>query len=196
MTDHRSNPRRRGAELERAILEATTAELAEVGYAALTVDAVAARARAGKVSIYRRWPTKAALVVAAAYSVGTAAQTPPDTGSLRGDLYAWLRMLADLMAGTMGQALLGVVAEAVSRGDTAELGALSQQRGLTGAELLVARARARGEKVVDGLTALQLATPSHSLKYHFLTAGAPIHDEVVWRLIDELVLPLWTGRAT
>lgn len=193
MTDHRSRPRRRGAALERAILDATAAELAEVGYAALTVDSVAARARAGKVSIYRRWPTKAALVVAAAYDATTATLTPPDTGSLRGDAYAWLRMLADLTEGTMGQALLGVVAEAAARGATAELGALSQQRGRAGAELLIHRARERGEPVHPALTPLQLSTPADALKYLFLTEGAPIPDEAVWRLVDELALPLWTG---
>jgi hypothetical protein len=55
--------RRRGAALEDAILEAAYAELSEVGYLALSVEAVAARARTGKASIYRRWPTKQELVL-------------------------------------------------------------------------------------------------------------------------------------
>jgi AcrR family transcriptional regulator len=55
--------RKRGAALEDAILEATYAVLSEVGYTAFTVEAVAARARTGKASIYRRWATKSELVL-------------------------------------------------------------------------------------------------------------------------------------
>jgi AcrR family transcriptional regulator len=55
--------RKRGVALEDAILEAAYAEFTEVGYAQFTVEAVATRARTGKASIYRRWPTKQALVL-------------------------------------------------------------------------------------------------------------------------------------
>jgi len=55
--------RKRGAALEDAILEAAFAELSEVGYTAFSVEAVAARARTGKASIYRRWPSKQELVL-------------------------------------------------------------------------------------------------------------------------------------
>jgi AcrR family transcriptional regulator len=55
--------RKRGVALEDAILEAAYAEFTEVGYSQFTVEAVAARARTGKASIYRRWPTKQALVL-------------------------------------------------------------------------------------------------------------------------------------
>lgn len=195
MPDHRRNPRRRGAALERAILDATAAELDHVGYAGLTVESVAARAGAGKDSIYRRWPSKAALVVAAAYDATTPAATPPDTGSLRGDTFAWLRTLADLVNGTLGQALLGLVAEAVAHGDTAELGALSQDRGRAVARMLIDRARRRGEDVPGGQTPVQLAAPANALKYLFLTGGTPIPDAALWALVDELAIPLWTGNA-
>src|SRR3954447_4114249 len=55
--------RRRGAALQDAILQAAFDELSEVGYTAFAVEAVAARARTGKASIYRRWPTKQELVM-------------------------------------------------------------------------------------------------------------------------------------
>src|SRR5436305_5253083 len=55
--------RRRGAALEDAIRAAAFAELTEVGYTAFSVEGVAARARTGKASIYRRWPTKQELVL-------------------------------------------------------------------------------------------------------------------------------------
>lgn len=55
--------RKRGAALEDAIHEAVFAELAEVGYAGFTIEAVAVRAQTGKASIYRRWETKPDLVL-------------------------------------------------------------------------------------------------------------------------------------
>ena len=56
--------RRRGAELEQALLEATWAELTEVGYGALTFNAVAQRAGTSRTVVYRRWPTKRELTEA------------------------------------------------------------------------------------------------------------------------------------
>ena len=55
--------RKRGAALEDAILEAAYAELSEVGYRAFSVEGVASRARTGKASIYRRWPTRRELML-------------------------------------------------------------------------------------------------------------------------------------
>src|SRR5689334_10735904 len=55
--------RKRGAALEDAILDAAFDELSEVGYTAFSVEGVAARARTGKASIYRRWPTRAQLML-------------------------------------------------------------------------------------------------------------------------------------
>src|SRR4051812_36599778 len=69
--------RRRGAALEDAILEAAYAELSETGYSSFTVEGVAARARTGKASIYRRWPTRARLLLDA---VCSQLPTPSDCG--------------------------------------------------------------------------------------------------------------------
>ena len=57
-----SKSRRRGEVLERALYEATLAELAEVGYGGLTMEGIAARARTGKAALYRRWCSKHDLV--------------------------------------------------------------------------------------------------------------------------------------
>src|SRR4051812_10591617 len=59
----RIQQRRRGAALEDAIVQAAYDELADVGYTSFTVEGVAARAKTGKASIYRRWPTKQLLVL-------------------------------------------------------------------------------------------------------------------------------------
>lgn len=81
--DTRGRPRDPG--LEDRILEATRALLVDHGYAGTTVDAVAAAAGCGKSAIYRRWPGKVQLVVAAVKQLQTAWPVP-DTGSLREDV--------------------------------------------------------------------------------------------------------------
>ncbi len=85
-------PRPAGRQLDpsraAAIMAAALEGLAEVGYDRLSMDEIAARAHAGKGALYRRWPSKAALVVdaVAAWRQRFAPLTVPDTGSLRGDL--------------------------------------------------------------------------------------------------------------
>src|SRR6476661_7275970 len=81
-----SRPRVEG-DREQEILDATLEVLADVGYDRLTMDAVAARAKASKATLYRRWNDKASLVVDALLVVKHTAETP-DTGTLRGDLIA------------------------------------------------------------------------------------------------------------
>src|ERR671937_591346 len=89
--DQMAVPGGRGAARETAILQATLELLAESGYDQLTIDAVAARARCSKATIYRRWPDKAALVVTAVRRhAGQPAAAAPETGSLRSDLLAAL----------------------------------------------------------------------------------------------------------
>lgn len=81
----------------RAVIEATLEELAEVGYAALTLDRVAQRANSNRVLIYRVWDSKAALVADALF--GTAADLEvPSTGDLRGDLRQLIAQLAATMS--------------------------------------------------------------------------------------------------
>ncbi|MEU4703897.1 TetR-like C-terminal domain-containing protein [Nonomuraea dietziae] len=89
--------RPRDERVDAAILAATRDVLVETGYARLTMDAVAARAGAGKAAIYRRYATKQELVYAATVH-DLDLQTPPDTGSLTTDLKA---LIDDILA-TMG----------------------------------------------------------------------------------------------
>src|ERR1700733_10667549 len=84
--------RRRGEALESALLDAVWAELADRGYDELTIDAVATRAQTSRAVLYRRWPGKPELVLAAlVHQAKTEPVARPDTGSLRGDVVALLR---------------------------------------------------------------------------------------------------------
>jgi AcrR family transcriptional regulator len=75
----------------RAVLDATLDALADVGYAALSFDDVAARADVSRTTVYRRWPTKGELVRAALLRMAEELPQAPDTGALRSDLLALAR---------------------------------------------------------------------------------------------------------
>ena len=91
------NPARRNQRSHQAILAATADLLGEVGYAKLTVEAIAARAGVGKQTIYRWWPDKGALVLDAYLTLVGADQelTVPDSGDLEADLRLVLGSLVD-----------------------------------------------------------------------------------------------------
>lgn len=84
----RRQGRPRDPAVDEAIIAAVYDLIAENGFAGFTVEAVAARAGVGKATIYRRWPTREELVVAAAERI-LVDEEPPDTGTLRGDLIEW-----------------------------------------------------------------------------------------------------------
>ncbi|MEV0588622.1 TetR/AcrR family transcriptional regulator C-terminal ligand-binding domain-containing protein [Nonomuraea sp. NPDC050310] len=106
--------RPRDEKVDQAILAATREVLGEVGYARLTMDAVAARAGAGKAALYRRYATKQEMVFAAAVH-GLDLELPPDTGALASDLRA--------LVGDIVSSLTGPATHAAVPGLLADLGA-------------------------------------------------------------------------
>lgn len=104
--------RPRSAAADTAILEAALAEFADAGFDGMTMERVAARAGVGKATIYRRYPSKVQLVIAAARSLSTAEAPHPDTGSFRDDLRLTARGLVHLLGETAaGLAVRQLVAE-------------------------------------------------------------------------------------
>ena len=89
--------RPRDARHVQAILDATLGILLEQGYRGVTIEGVAARAGVGRPTIYRRWPSKPAVVVAALVQSDRLALPAPDTGSLRNDLIAVQRHQVERM---------------------------------------------------------------------------------------------------
>jgi hypothetical protein len=193
--DHRKLPRRRGDTLADAILAATLAELAEVGYARLTMERVAERAKASKASLYRRWSSRMELAVEAVYRALPDPASPPDTGSLRGDVLATLRANAQLLAGPAGEALRGLFSDALrDETRTAELRLYSQGSGRTAMREITRRAVARGEVGAAAVTPRRLDVAQAMLRQQFLFNGAPVPDHVIVEIVDEVVVPLF--RAT
>jgi AcrR family transcriptional regulator len=104
--------RPRSTQAEQAILQATTEILEERGFAALTMEEVAARAGVGKATVYRWWSSKGTLAFDAFLARFLEGQPMPDTGSLRGDLLAALRAWIRTVKGTAtGRILAGLIAE-------------------------------------------------------------------------------------
>ncbi|MGA5758188.1 TetR/AcrR family transcriptional regulator [Nonomuraea bangladeshensis] len=193
VTDHRKLPRRRGETLDAAIYRATLDELAESGYAGLTMERVAERARAGKASLYRRWPSRLELVAEAVRTVLPTPESVPDTGELRGDLIAMLGQAARALSGPAGEALRGLLGEALSSGS--QLGAMrrtSQGMGRKAMEEVVRRAVERGEVDPGVVTPRRLDAGHALLRHHFLFDGTPVPDELVVQIVDEVLVPLLT----
>jgi AcrR family transcriptional regulator len=195
-TDHRKGPRRRGEALYTAIFEATLAELAEVGYWRLAMERIAARAHASKASLYKRWPNRAELVIAALRHQGGEPEPAPDTGSLREDVLALLRRGARRLNGLFGEAARGLMAENLTNPDrVANLRAnMFTSRDKLMLEILE-RAVARGE-IAEGVLKPHLIGFAPALvDHHFLIYGAPVPDQVLVRIVDDILLPLLTNPA-
>ncbi len=104
--------RRRSDQAHQAILQATREVLEQVGYRAMTIEAIAARAGVGKKTIYRWWPSKAAVALEALTAYARAHTPFSDTGSLEGDLLAYFEYAFPVLQGKSGTVLSGLAAEA------------------------------------------------------------------------------------
>jgi AcrR family transcriptional regulator len=108
---HAASLRRRGAVLERAILEAALEQLSTVGWNGLTMEGVAAGAQTGKAAVYRRWPSKEDLVADALQAGLPRLDEAPDHGNVREDLLALCRLAREAMYSRPGFALRSVIHE-------------------------------------------------------------------------------------
>ena len=189
--------RRRGAELEQAILDAAWEQLIAEGYEHFTIDTVAARARTSKPVLYRRWKTRDDLLRATVRHIGAAsAPSIPDTGTLRGDLLA---LLANANSTTRNP-----VAALVS----SMLGSYYNQTGPTPAELreaflsqrgsaveqVVNRAVERGEVDPARLTPRIIALPFDLFRNEMMMTLKPVPDHVLRQIVDDIFIPLVTTQ--
>jgi AcrR family transcriptional regulator len=188
--------RRRGAVLEEAILRATIDELTESGYAGLTMDRVAKRAGTNKNAIYRRWPNRLALGIAA-YRQLTATVQLPDTGSLRGDVLELLRGANRHWSSPLGAILRELLAAAGSAPDfLAQLSEQSTDAVAATWLTILGRAVARGEASPEALHPRVATVAIVMLRNEFVMRGVPTApDEVLVEIVDEVYLPLVRGRG-
>ncbi|GAA1700893.1 TetR/AcrR family transcriptional regulator [Microbacterium sediminicola] len=191
--------RPRDASRDADILEATLEVLAEHGYDGMTIDMVAAHAGAGKATVYRRWPSKADLVIDAVACMKMRdidLENLPDTGSLRGDLVALVRA-PELPEAERKMRVMGGVISLMSREPElaqAVYSAILAPR-ITINRALLQRAKERGEirqdADVDKLAALAPAMTA----FRTLAERKPVDRAFLLSLIDDVVLPA-AGVAT
>jgi AcrR family transcriptional regulator len=98
----------------RVILEAALEELGEVGYGALTIEGVAARAGVGKSTIYRHWAGKLPLVEDA-FRTLKAQAVIPESGTIRERITAFLQQMAELVEASTYSACMPALIEAAER---------------------------------------------------------------------------------
>lgn len=184
----RTAGRPRDAKIQSALLAATQELLLEQGFDRLSVDSVAARAGVGKAAIYRRWPGKTALVVAAVVDL-THVPPVPDAGSLRADLLACGRTF--VRNGRTQQILAGLMTAMVHEPELR--GAARDAVGAPFTELfraVIARAVERGD-APPSVDPVSVSEVFPALAFHRSTAlGKPVDDDFVVRVVDQLLLPL------
>jgi AcrR family transcriptional regulator len=191
-TEGRKQERRRGADLEDAILDAAWEQLTAEGYGRFTIDTVAARAHTSKPVLYRRWKTSDELLHAAIRHRGSASAAPdPDTGTLRGDYLALLRNANTLR--TDMAALLSSM-----------LGSYYSQTGQSPADLrnlffagrpsatgrAIERAVARGEIDPARLTPRIANVPFDLWRNEVMLTLKPVPDHVLRQIVDDIFIPL------
>jgi AcrR family transcriptional regulator len=195
-TDDHGRPAGRPRDLTRelALLHATAEVLGEVGYDRLTIEAVAARARSSKATIYRRWPDKAALVVETLRHIEDQVTRWPDTGSLRGDLLAVVGDVGEAMQGSFGRIVSGMVPAIPHDAElAAAVRAIVVTRFREGTRVLLRRAQERGEVTADVDIRLVFEVPMALLLFRFLIGDGPVDQGYVTFVVDGVVAPLLTA---
>jgi AcrR family transcriptional regulator len=186
--------RRHGEELQAALLEAVWDELVERGFAKLTMESVAIRARTGIAVLYRRWANKDQLVLAAIEHHRNANPVAvPDTGALRGDLLAQLTAVSEALAG-----FFAIAAAAAFSGLLADTGLTPTQardkvmdaQQLPRVRIIYQRAHDRGEIDLERIPSAVLAMPFDLVRHDMLMDLKPLRPARIQSIVDELFLPL------
>lgn len=177
--------RPRSSDADRVIIDATLAEYAEHGFGGMSVDAVAARAGVSKATIYRRYPSKIELVMAAVDAVASERAPVADSGSLRADLLAHLTNLrAILRDPVLGRTVRMIVADAARYEEIARVHAEFVRRRRRTTVHAIEQAVRRGD--LDPATDPELAADllSGPVFYRYLVSRMPVADAYLASVVD------------
>jgi AcrR family transcriptional regulator len=180
---------------ETELLAVTLQLLQEHGYDRLTVDAVAATARASKATVYRRWPSKAELVLAAFIEGVRQVAVPPETGTLRGDLLHLGRAIcqqAQQQAGTI-RAVLVEASRHPALNDALQHQFLDERKALI--QAILQQAADRGE-IDESVISDELwdLLPGY-LIFRSIMPSRPATEHTVQALVDDVIIPSLTRKA-
>lgn len=191
-TSPETRGRPRSTQSHRAILNASYAELHDVGFRNLSIEGIARRAGVSKATVYRWWPNKAALLFEAVNSHPDAEQRYPDfepSEDTRERLHDEIRGVIRYFAGETGSAFLDLVSE--SRFDPSLATALSEEfvegrRAATRQVLAEGAARGQIRDDLDVETLMDMVWGA--IYYRFLV----LHDQPGPELADRLITQLWS----
>jgi AcrR family transcriptional regulator len=193
--------RKRGVALEDAILEAAYAELSAVGYNAFSVEAVAARARTGKASIYRRWPTKQELVLD---TLCARLPTPqqcglephlPDSVTTAEALRMIARKISGILASPDGDVMRAIKCEAVTDPILARAIDDRFQAPRRAAMLeLLKRGVARGEVRPEAATPIVADVLPAVLTHRIVMQREAVTDRTITAIMEQILIPLIEPR--
>lgn len=189
--------RRRGEALEHAILGAAVAEISEVGYDSMSMEAVAARAHTGKAALYRRWSAKEDLAVEALQCLLPPCGEMPETGSVRGDLIELLGRMAAVMTSPAGLAMQSLMGSQQCGPDMIQTvhGRVIEPRKQMMLGVL-RRGAERGEVRPDAVTMLVAEVGPALIVQRILGEGPPVGRAFVEEIVDQVVMPLLRPLTT
>jgi AcrR family transcriptional regulator len=189
--DERAAPRgrRRSERSHAAIVDATQELLSEGGYRKLTIEAVAARAGVGKQTIYRWWPSRAALVLEAYLTGSEAIAAPAQHDAVSEDVRALLVWLSTVLAQPIGGRILaGLIADMqhdhdLAQGFRSEVVPARRSRMLAALE----RGRDRGEIRADADLEVAVDALHGAVFYRLLLSGAPLDEAFATRVANHVL---------
>lgn len=186
--------RRRGAVLEDAIVDAVFAELSEVGYAAFTIESVAARAQTGKASIYRRWPTKQDLVLTAfCHRFGSPESFVDEAmaDATTRDVFVAIGRRIIEVCESAGEAIRAVACEVTRSPDlaTAIDSQVHCEKRLAAIRVLE-RGVARGEVRPDAVDPMFAEILPAILMQQMILFNREVTDEMLLTIVDRVLMPL------
>lgn len=189
------NKRRRGEVLEAAILEAAWEEFLETGYNGLTMEGVAERAKTNKAVIYRRWPNKVKLFMAAlSRHLPKPDSSIPNTGDLRRDILVMLERIAIPLQTIGAEAIHGIMSDYFEENIPSSI--LKVLRPATESKFtqmiqeILKNAQLRGEIKSADISIRIIALPFDLLRYELLATHEPLSVKTIEEIVDEIFLPL------
>lgn len=182
--------RRRGPELDEAILQAVWDELSTKGYGGLTLDSVASRAGTSRPVLHRRWKSRSELVMAAlARYVALNPISIPDQGSIRSEMVLLLKRLSERAQSHLMRILVDMREDLLKDNlSFADVPGRLGEHGLV-AEILT-RGANRGEIDLSHVTTRVAALPIELARHDMLMTLKPLSDKSIEEIVDEVFLPL------
>ena len=181
----------RAARVVADVLRATAEQLSRVGFAALRVEDVASLSGVNKTTIYRRWPSRSDLVAATlrALKPGVLA----DTGTLRGDVFAWYRQMTEFIDSPLGAGIIRMIQTEKAHPELEPIARSMRDEHHAVRLSVIDRAIARGElpEVRDRRVLVDLLFSSISARC--ITLGEPVDEAYVHEVLD--IVTRGSGRG-